>query len=52
MTLFLENTWTAEPAPAGTWTLTLHNLGEAALSDFSLSVTTITRVMPGFFSAN
>jgi hexosaminidase len=46
MTLFLENTWTAEPAPAGTWTITLHNLGEAAISDFSLSVTTITRVMP------
>ncbi len=46
MTLFLENLWTADPAPAGTWTLTLHNLGDEDLRDFSLSVTTITRVMP------
>ncbi|MEO8531694.1 MAG: family 20 glycosylhydrolase [Deltaproteobacteria bacterium] len=46
MTLFLENTWTAAPAPEGTWTITLTNLGETALADFTLSVTTITRIMP------
>jgi hexosaminidase len=44
--LFLENTWTAEPAPAGTWTIKLTNLGDTPLRDFTLSVTTITRVMP------
>jgi hexosaminidase len=46
MTLFLENTWTAEPAPAGTWTITLTNLADRPLADFTLSLTTITRVMP------
>lgn len=44
--LFLENSWTATPAPAGTWTIKLTNLGETDLVDFSLSLTTITRVMP------
>jgi hexosaminidase len=44
--LFLENTWTAEPAPAGTWTIKLTNLGDTPLADFTLSVTTITRIMP------
>ncbi len=44
--LFLENTWTADPAPAGTWTLTLTNLGDTPLAGFTLSVTTITRIMP------
>ncbi|MBH1973542.1 MAG: beta-N-acetylhexosaminidase [Rhodobacteraceae bacterium] len=44
--LFLENSWAAEPKPAGTWTLALTNLGTAPLSDFTLSVTTITRIMP------
>ncbi|MBA4489229.1 beta-N-acetylhexosaminidase [Paracoccus sp. S1E-3] len=46
MTLFLENTWTPHPLPAGTWTVTLMNLSEEALTDFTLSLTTITRIMP------
>ncbi|MEO5615558.1 MAG: hypothetical protein ABIR04_11655, partial [Cypionkella sp.] len=46
MTLFLENEWASEPAPAGTWTLRLTNLSETVLTDFTLSVTTITRIMP------
>ena len=46
MTLFLENAWTPKPAPDGTWTVTLHNLGETELADFTLSLTTITRIMP------
>ena len=46
MTLFLENAWSPEPAPAGTWTLRLTNLGNQALTDFTLSLTTITRIMP------
>jgi len=46
MTLFLENAWAPEPAPAGTWTLTLTNLSDEVLRDFTLSVTTITRIMP------
>ena len=44
--LFLENSWSPEPAPAGTWALKLTNLGDAPLVDFTLSVTTITRIMP------
>ncbi|AUH64245.1 beta-N-acetylhexosaminidase [Paracoccus zhejiangensis] len=46
MTLFLENAWAPNPGPDGTWTVTLHNLGEADLQGFSLSLTTITRIMP------
>ena len=46
LTLFLENTWTPHPLPAGTWTITLINLGEEELTDFTLSLTTITRIMP------
>ncbi len=46
MTLFLENTWTPHPLSAGTWTVTLINLGEEDLADFTLSLTTITRIMP------
>lgn len=46
MTLFLENAWAPKPGPDGTWTVVLHNLGEADLTDFSLSLTTITRIMP------
>ena len=46
MTLYLENTWTAAPAPEGTWSLTLTNLGDEDLKDFTLAVTTITRIMP------
>lgn len=46
MTLFLENAWAPAPAPAGTWTLTLTNLSDEVLRDFTLSVTTITRIMP------
>ncbi|MGV8949813.1 MAG: beta-N-acetylhexosaminidase [Cypionkella sp.] len=44
--LFLENSWSPEPAPAGTWTLKLTNLSDEVLRDFTLSVTTITRIMP------
>lgn len=46
MTYFLENRWTPHPLPAGTWEIRLINLSDAALSDFTLSVTTITRIMP------
>ena len=46
MTLFLENTWTPQPEPAGTWTVTLINLSEEVLEGFALSLTTITRIMP------
>lgn len=46
MTLFLENTWLPDPAPAGTWEIRLTNLSDAVLADFTLSVTTITRIMP------
>ncbi|MFD1797292.1 beta-N-acetylhexosaminidase [Paracoccus aurantiacus] len=46
MTLFLENAWMPDPAPDGTWTVTLHNLGTETLADFTLSITTITRIMP------
>lgn len=49
MTLFLENEWAPEPAPAGTWTLRLTNLSEATLKDYTLSVTTITRIIPEHF---
>ncbi|SEN48386.1 hexosaminidase [Loktanella fryxellensis] len=46
MTLFLENAWLPDPAPAGTWQLTLTNLSDAPLADFTLSLTSITRIMP------
>ncbi|MDO5641024.1 MAG: family 20 glycosylhydrolase, partial [Paracoccus sp. (in: a-proteobacteria)] len=46
MTLFLENHWTPAPAPDGSWTVVLHNLGDEELSGFTLSITTITRIMP------
>lgn len=46
MTLFLENRWLPDPAPAGTWEITLTNLADDTLADFTLSVTTITRIMP------
>ncbi|MBE2276000.1 MAG: beta-N-acetylhexosaminidase [Rhodobacteraceae bacterium] len=46
MTFLLENRWTPDPLPAGTWHLRLINLSDRTLSDFSLSVTTITRIMP------
>lgn len=46
MTLFLENVWHPEPAPAGTWEVKLTNLSEAVLAGFTLSITTITRIMP------
>lgn len=44
--LLLENAWEAVPHPAGTWVLTLTNLSDAVLADFTLSLTSITRVMP------
>ena len=46
MTLFLENSWSPRPEPAGCWTVTLINLSEEDLTDFTLSLTTITRIMP------
>lgn len=46
MVLFLENSWTPNPQPAGSWTVTLFNLGDDELTDFTLSITTITRIMP------
>jgi hexosaminidase len=46
MTYFLENTWLPDPAPAGTWQITLTNLSDAPLADFHLSLTSITRIMP------
>lgn len=46
MTYFLENTWLPDPAPAGTWQITLTNLSDLPLSDFTLSLTSITRIMP------
>jgi len=46
MTLFLENSWAPLPEPEGTWSLKLTNLSEQPLADFTLSVTTITRIMP------
>ncbi|MFD1911145.1 beta-N-acetylhexosaminidase [Halodurantibacterium flavum] len=46
MTYVLENSWAPEPAPAGTWQITLTNLSDAPLSDFGLSLTSITRIMP------
>ncbi|HQU70008.1 MAG TPA: family 20 glycosylhydrolase [Albidovulum sp.] len=46
MTYFLENRWTPDPLPAGTWEIRLTNLSDATLAGFTLSVTTITRIMP------
>lgn len=46
MTYFLENRWTPHPMPAGTWEIRLTNLSDTVLNDFTLSVTTITRIMP------
>ncbi len=46
MTYRIENAWAPEPLPAGTLTVTLHNLTASALADFELSYTAITRVMP------
>ncbi|RYH04488.1 beta-N-acetylhexosaminidase [Salipiger sp. IMCC34102] len=46
MTYFLENAWLPDPAPAGTWQITLTNLSDEPLSDFKLSLTSITRIMP------
>lgn len=46
MTYFLENRWTPDPLPAGTWEIRLINLSDAPLSAFTLSLTTITRIMP------
>ncbi|SFR54440.1 hexosaminidase [Yoonia tamlensis] len=45
MTYFLENAWHPAPAPEGTWTMTLTNLSDKPLSDFKLSLTSITRIM-------
>lgn len=44
MVLFLENSWSATPTPGGTWTLILTNLADETLRDFTLSLTSITRV--------
>ncbi|MFT4150642.1 MAG: family 20 glycosylhydrolase [Paracoccaceae bacterium] len=50
--LFLENSWSPEPVPAGTWTLRLTNLSDETLADFTLSLTSITRVMKDHFIEN
>lgn len=47
MTYRIDNSWSPEPAPAGTLSVTLHNLGAAPLAGFTLSFTAITRVTPG-----
>ena len=47
MTYRIDNSWSPEPAPAGTLTITLHNLTDEPLSGFTLCYTAITRVMPG-----
>lgn len=49
MTLFLENSWAPDPAPEGSWTVRLTNLSDTALRDFTLAITTITRIMPVHF---
>ncbi len=46
MTLFLENSWTPAPGGEGLWTVTLHNLSDETITGFTLSLTTITRIMP------
>lgn len=43
---FLENAWLPDPAPAGTWEVALTNLSDDTLTNFTLSLTTITRIMP------
>ncbi|WP_435168921.1 beta-N-acetylhexosaminidase [Falsirhodobacter sp. 1013] len=43
--LHLDNAWHPEPTPAGTWELTLTNLSDTTLADFTLSLTSITRVV-------
>lgn len=50
--LFLENSWSPDPVPAGTWTLRLTNLSDDTLTDFTLSLTSITRVMKDHFIEN
>ncbi|MFE3837422.1 beta-N-acetylhexosaminidase [Pseudogemmobacter sonorensis] len=45
MTLFLENAWAPEPAPEGTWEIRLTNLSDEVLEDFTLALTTITRII-------
>lgn len=42
----VENSWSPDPAPAGTLTVTLHNLSDEPLAGFRLSYTAITRVLP------
>lgn len=42
----VENSWSPDPAPAGTLTVTLHNLSDQPLAGFRLSCTAITRVLP------
>ncbi|MBJ2150025.1 beta-N-acetylhexosaminidase [Paracoccus sp. IB05] len=41
----LENSWSEMPLPAGTWSLRLTNLSDEALEGFTLSLTSITRVL-------
>ena len=43
--LHLDNAWHPDPAPAGTWQMTLTNLTDDVLSGFTLSLTSITRVV-------
>ncbi|WP_112310573.1 beta-N-acetylhexosaminidase [Pseudogemmobacter bohemicus] len=46
--LILENSWAEAPLPAGTWSLRLTNLSEDVLAGFTLSLTSITRVVAGY----
>ncbi len=41
----LENSWIANPAPAGTMTIEVFNLSDETLTDFSLCYTSITRIV-------
>ena len=50
--LFLENAWEEAPHPAGTWTLRLTNLSDKALTGFTLSLTSITRVLADHWVEN
>lgn len=43
--LHLDNAWHPDPAPAGTWEMCLTNLTDAPMSDFTLQLTSITRVV-------
>lgn len=43
--LYLENSWSQDPEPAGTLHFTLSNLSDQDFTDFALCMTTITRIV-------